>query len=186
MPRRILDNEYNDNNFEVSKEDKNTDILVEKNSNFNSSNVAIIQGPPGTGKITILARVCNHLLEHNKSVLVTALTNRALIELASKDGLSSYLNDSKISKTNLNSEEQKHCRGLKNCETVLPAKGELVLTTYYKMTGVANETNFETIFDYVILDEASQSFLGTIACAKALGRKLLKVGDHMQLPPAVS
>jgi len=186
MTGGILDNEYNDNNFEVSKEDKNTDVLVEINNNFDSSDVAIIQGPPGTGKTTILAKICNYLLEHNKSVLVTALTNRALIELVTKDGLSNHLNAGKISKTNLNSEEQKHCKGLKNCETVLPAKGELVLTTYYKMTGIANETDFETIFDYVILEEASQSFLGTIACAKALGRKLLIVGDHMQLPPVVS
>lgn len=183
---KILDIEFKDVNFKISKEDKNTDVLLEINSNFNSSNVAIIQGPPGTGKTTILAKICNYLLECKKSILVTALTNRALIELATKEDLLDYLNAGKISKTNLNSEEQKDCKGLKNCETILPSKEELILSTYYKMTGVANETNFETIFDYVILEEASQSYLGTIACARALGRKLLIVGDHMQLPPVVS
>lgn len=186
IPGVILDTEYNDNDFEISKDDKNIDILLEINNYFKSSDIAIIQGPPGTGKTTILARICNYLLENNYSVLVSALTNRALIELVSKEGLSCYLKDEKISKTNLNSEEQKYCKGLKNCDKVLPAKGELVLTTYYKMTDIANETDFETIFDFVILEEASQSFLGTIACAKALGRKLLIVGDHMQLPPVVS
>lgn len=185
-PGKILDNEYNENNFEVTKEDKNFNIIQAVNENFNQSDIAIIQGPPGTGKTTFLARICNYLLSQNKSILVSALTNRALIELVTKDDLSSYLNTGKISKTNLNSEEQKLCKGLKNCEIVLPANGELILTTYYKMTGIACETNFQNIFDFVILEEASQSFLGTISCARALGRKLLIVGDHMQLPPVVS
>jgi DNA replication protein DnaC len=77
------------------------DLIKEINNYFNSSDIAIIQGPPGTGKTTILARICNYLLENNYSVLVSALTNRALIELVSKDGLSSYLKDEKISKTGI-------------------------------------------------------------------------------------
>jgi DNA replication ATP-dependent helicase Dna2 len=185
-PGKILDNIYNDSIFSITNEGQNSDVLVDIEKNFNISDVAIVQGPPGTGKTTFLAEFCNYLLENKKSVLVTALTNSALIELVKKEKLSKYLSSGKISKTNLNTEEYKECYGLKNCEKIFPANGELMITTYYKMTGIANETNFKPIFDCVILEEASQSFLGTIACARALGRKLLIVGDHMQLPPVVT
>ena len=47
----------------------------------------IFQGPPGTGKTFLMAEIVNHLLSQNKCVLVTAMTNRALIELAEKDSL---------------------------------------------------------------------------------------------------
>ncbi|MFZ4107341.1 PIN domain-containing protein, partial [Flavobacterium sp.] len=42
------------------------------------------------------------------------------------------------------------------------------------------------IYDYVILEEASQCFLGTIAAAKLLGKKIILVGDPLQLPPIVN
>lgn len=45
----------------------------------------IFQGPPGTGKTYLMAELIAHLLHQNKSVLVTAMTNRALIELAEKE-----------------------------------------------------------------------------------------------------
>jgi DNA replication ATP-dependent helicase Dna2 len=43
----------------------------------------------------------------------------------------------------------------------------------------------EPIFDIVILEEASQAFLATIAACKILARKLIIVGDPMQLEPIV-
>ena len=42
----------------------------------------ILEGPPGTGKTHLIAEICNSLCKKGKSVLVTALTNRALIEVA--------------------------------------------------------------------------------------------------------
>jgi superfamily I DNA and/or RNA helicase len=42
------------------------------------------------------------------------------------------------------------------------------------------------IYDYIILEEASQCFLGTIAAANYLVKKVILVGDPIQLPPVVN
>ena len=65
----------------------------------------IFQGPPGTGKTYLMAELVAQLLHQNKSVLVTAMTNRALIELAEKDSIEDYLAKGKVMKTNVSSDE---------------------------------------------------------------------------------
>ena len=40
-------------------------------------------------------------------------------------------------------------------------------------------------YDLIVIEEASQAFLTTIAAFKQLGKKCLIVGDPMQLPPIV-
>lgn len=40
-------------------------------------------------------------------------------------------------------------------------------------------------FDYCILDEASQSFLGFTLMASSLAERAVFAGDHKQLPPVV-
>ncbi|MBK7039977.1 MAG: ATP-binding protein [Bacteroidetes bacterium] len=40
----------------------------------------LIQGPPGTGKSYLAAELCDYYLKQGKSICVTALTNKALIE----------------------------------------------------------------------------------------------------------
>ena len=49
--------------------------------------VPLVQGPPGTSKTYLLAELCAQLLAAGQRVLVTALTNRALLELAGKPHL---------------------------------------------------------------------------------------------------
>lgn len=68
----------------------------------------------------------------------------------------------------------------------LPAAGSILLTTYYKMTSIAVENISTPVFDYIILEEASQCFLGTIAAAKLLGKKVILIGDPIQLPPVIN
>ena len=68
----------------------------------------------------------------------------------------------------------------------LPAAGSILLTTFYKMTGIAVENITSPIYDYIILEEASQCFLGTIAAAKLLGKNVILVGDPLQLPPVIN
>lgn len=68
----------------------------------------------------------------------------------------------------------------------LPAAGSILLTTFYKMSGIAIENISSPVYDYIILEEASQCFLGTIAAAKLLGKKVILVGDPIQLPPVVN
>ena len=47
----------------------------------------IIQGPPGSGKSYIIANLAKTLALQNKSVLITTLANKALIEIIKKDPL---------------------------------------------------------------------------------------------------
>ena len=54
------------------------------------------------------------------------------------------------------------------------------------MSGIAVENISSPVYDYIILEEASQCFLGTIAAAKLLGKKVILVGDPIQLPPVVN
>ncbi|GAH32391.1 unnamed protein product, partial [marine sediment metagenome] len=78
----------------------------------------IIQGPPGTGKTYQMAKLISDLLGKNKSVIATSLTNRSLIELASKPFLESFRNDGKIFKMNLTKDEQDELPGLQNSKDI--------------------------------------------------------------------
>jgi Cdc6-like AAA superfamily ATPase len=78
----------------------------------------ILQGPPGTGKTFLIADICKLLLNENKSVLVTALTNRALMELAEKDHLKPFLSEGRIFKTKVSVDENRELPELVNTKTV--------------------------------------------------------------------
>jgi rRNA-processing protein FCF1 len=92
-----------------------------------------------------------------------------------------------VYKSNLTLEESKEVKALKPMpKDSLPAAGSILLTSFYKMTGIAVENISSPVYDYIILEEASQCFLGTIAAAKLLGKKVILVGDPIQLPPVVN
>jgi rRNA-processing protein FCF1 len=115
------------------------------------------------------------------------LANRSLIELAKKYFEIEAANKSVVYKSNLTLEESKEAKTLKPMpKDFLPAAGSILLTTFYKMTGIAVENISSPVYDYIILEEASQCFLGTIAAAKLLGKKVILVGDPIQLPPVVN
>lgn len=146
----------------------------------------ILQGPPGTGKTFMIAELCAKLCAEGKSVLVTALTNRALLEIAEKPALESLLNEHKILKTNVTIDEKKELAKLESSKSILPMPGCLVLSTYYITSGFAADLSVEQPFDYVIMDEASQALLAMFAACKKIGKKNLWVGDINQLSPIVT
>lgn len=155
-------------------------------NNHSNEKCVVVQGPPGTGKTTRMAQLAARLLKENKSVLVTALTNQALIEVAKKDDLKEYIEKEKVSKTSLTVDEkreQPHLQEIKEnkCNA---SSGFLSLATFYLSSGWAVDiTNIP--FDYVIMDEASQALLPMIAASMKLGRKVILIGDQKQLPPIV-
>ena len=158
-------------------------ILLNDHSN---EKCVVVQGPPGTGKTTRMAQLAAKLLKENKSVLVTALTNQALIELAKKDKLQEYIERGKVSKTSLTVDEkreQPHLQEIKEnkCNA---SSGFLSLATFYLSSGWAVDIT-DIPFDYVIMDEASQALLPMIAASMKLGRKVILIGDQKQLPPIV-
>ena len=63
--------------------------------------------------------------------------------------------------------------------------GKLVLSTFYISSGAVVNGYESPLFDYVIVDEASQAFFAMLAAAHMLGIKNLWVGDIYQMPPIV-
>jgi rRNA-processing protein FCF1 len=147
----------------------------------------IIQGPPGTGKTHLMAGLVAQLIQNNKSVLVTAMTNRALIELAEKDSLKDALAQKKVKKTNVSSDEIIACKNLcpVDSKQITCMPGCVTLSTFYNSSGWAKTCYEERPFDYVIMDEASQALFGMIAASMNLGKKIIWIGDQNQMQPIV-
>ena len=146
----------------------------------------ILEGPPGTGKTYMIAELCARLCAEGYSVLVTALTNRALMEIAEKPAVRSLLDEHKLFKTNISIDEIRELEKLEPMKSIAPMSGCLVLSTYYISSGYAAELSVEQPFDYVIMDEASQAILPMFAASRKIGKKNLWVGDIHQLPPIVA
>lgn len=173
------------NPININSNKEQVDDIIES---LNEESQLIFQGPPGTGKTYLMAELVATLLNNNKSVLVTAMTNRALIELAEKESLSGHLNHKNVMKTNVSVDEQITCKNLVSIDSkeVTCMPGKLTLSTFYNTSGWATKCYNECPFDYIIMDEASQALLGMIAACKNLGRKVIWIGDQNQMQPIVS
>lgn len=180
-----------DQDFQVSDW---TPALLDNKSNISDfvltqlalQDTLIIQGPPGTGKTYLIAEICEKLCNQGKSVLVTALTNRALIEIVEKPALQGLLEEHRIFKTKLSVDESRAIKDLQQTKEVSPQPSNLILSTFFITSGQAAKTFNEPPFDYVIVDEASQALLGMFGGAKLLGKKNIWIGDTKQLPPVVA
>jgi len=148
----------------------------------------IIQGPPGTGKTYKMAELIATLLEDGKSVIVTALTNRALMEFASKEALVTYLKTKRVHKTKLTTDESKENPDLLNIDSseIFCSPGNLTLSTFYISSNWAKKIYETQPFDYLIMDEASQALFAMVCAAKKLARKVIWIGDQCQLPPVIN
>jgi hypothetical protein len=183
---RILDQDFIRQNNTPELLDSKREISNFVISQLGLNDTFILQGPPGTGKTYLIAQICEKLCRQNKSVLVTALTNRALIEVAEKPDLEQMLEQGKIYKTKLSTSEEKEVKNLQPIKDVASMPGQLVLSTFYLASKAATDAIEQgQNFDYVIVDEASQSFLSTLAMSKILGKKTVWVGDSKQLAPII-
>lgn len=150
------------------------------------ANSMILQGPPGTVKTYLIAELCARLCSEGKSVLVTAMTNRALMEIAGKPALSQMLQSEHVFKTNITIDEHKENKHLEPISHISPMPSCLILSTYYIASGFAAELSLPLPFDCVIMDEASQALLAMFGACKKMGKRCLWVGDTKQLAPIVS
>ncbi len=183
---RILDQDFSFSDWTPSLLDNKKDISYFVLMQLSLQDTLIIQGPPGTGKTYLIAEICEKLCQQGKTVLVTALTNRALIEIIEKPALKSLLEEHRIFKTKLSVDEARAIKDLQQTKDVSPQPGNLILSTFYIISGQASQTFNEPPFDYVIVDEASQALLGMFGGAKLLGKKNIWIGDTKQLPPVVA
>lgn len=182
----ILDYVEKGNLWNPCKIKADIDLVSQILDNYSKEKCIVIQGPPGTGKTYRMAQLTARLLKDNRSVLVTALTNQALIELTKKEDLVDFLRNGKVSKTSLTVDEKRELPHLQNIEEnkCNATSGYLSLATFYISSGWANEST-DIPFDYVIMDEASQALLPMIAASMKLGKKIILIGDQKQLPPIV-
>lgn len=181
----VLDCSYQQKSWEpiLIKHDNVADFIY---AQLNLCNTMILQGPPGTGKTFMIAELCARLCSEGYSVLVTALTNRALMEIAEKHAVQNLLDQKRIFKTNITTDEHKETPKLEPIKQISIIPSSLVLSTYYITSGFAADLSMEQPFDYVIMDEASQALLSMFAACKKMGKKNLWVGDIQQLSPIVS
>lgn len=189
----IFDADFNNDQIQHSELDKKKEVINFILTQLSLVDTIILEGPPGTGKTYLIAEICNSLCKNGKSVLVTALTNRALIEVAGvvpngaeKPALNSLLENGRVFKTKISLDESKNIPRLEQTNTLTPQPGNLILSTFYITSAEAAESNSLSKFDYVIVDEASQALIAMFGVARILGEKNIWIGDTNQLPPVVS
>ena len=182
----IFDRDFIKNSWEPSLLDEKNDIPNFILSQLTLTEQVVLIGPPGTGKTYQIAEICKSLCEQGKSVLVTSLTNRALIEVVEKPALTNMLEQGKVFKTKVSIDEAKEIPRLQPIRDINPQPGKLVLSTFFIASNEATNIEDTPPFDYVIVDEASQALLAMFAAAKLLGKKNIWIGDTKQLPPVVA
>ena len=160
------------------------DIANEIIQEVEKSKIYIFQGPPGTGKTHQVADLVSRLVLENHSVLITALTNKAAVEVCEKLFFDKLFDEERVSKLPISIDEKKKFPKLINAKDLLPTKGHLTLTTFYQFSRIWEEQTHS--YDYVIVEEASQAYLTTIAAACKVGKKVIVVGDPKQIIPIVT
>lgn len=156
-------------------------LIIEE---VDKSKLFILQGPPGTGKTHQVADIASRLVKKGYSVLITALTNKASVEVCAKPFVQELINLDKVVKLPLSIDERNLYPGLISADDLVAVKGQLTLTTYYQFSKIWESQ--EQSYDYVIVEEASQAFLTTIAAAAKVGKKVIVIGDPKQIVPIVT
>lgn len=176
---------------ELAFDKKHPDAIAETiHDTLKQEHCCVVQGPPGTGKSYTIATIVAKYLDEGKTVCATTMANKGLIELVKQDPLKNYVNQKRVSKTNLSADERKTVPGLKpvTSRLVIPA-GELLCSTNYVLSYAFDKKNIADkgipTYDLVVIEEASQAFLTTIIAFKSLAKDCLIVGDPMQLPPII-
>ncbi|RHZ68543.1 bifunctional ATP-dependent DNA helicase/ssDNA endodeoxyribonuclease DNA2 [Aspergillus thermomutatus] len=149
---------------------------------------ALVLGMPGTGKTTTIAHIIRALVAQGKSVLLTSYTHTAV------DNILLKIRDDNIRILRIGATAKVHpeVREFVDLAAVPKSTVEELKASYEESQVVAttclgvNHNIFNRrIFDYCIVDEASQITLPVCLGPIRMARTFILVGDHYQLPPLV-
>ncbi|KAJ5640523.1 Dna2/Cas4 domain of unknown function DUF83 [Penicillium herquei] len=149
---------------------------------------ALILGMPGTGKTTTIAHLIRALVAQGKSVLLTSYTHTAV------DNILLKIRDDDIRILRLGAATKVHpdVRDFADLAANPKTTIEELKDSYEKpqvvaatCLGVNHQIFNQRIFDYCIVDEASQITLPVCLGPIRMARSFILVGDHYQLPPLV-
>ncbi|MCJ1387495.1 Tripartite DNA replication factor [Xylographa bjoerkii] len=148
---------------------------------------ALVLGMPGTGKTTTIAHIIRALAAQGKSVLLTSYTHTAVDNILLKirnDGIG-ILRLGAIAKIHPQVQEFADLAAVPKTtveELKKSYSNQVVATT---CLGINHSIFNQRIFDYCIVDEASQITLPVCLGPIRMARTFILVGDHYQLPPLV-
>lgn len=167
--------------------------------------LALVQGPPGTGKTRLLANVARALLARGRSVLVASHANVAvdnalerildldpalagrMVRLGAPARVSRRVeplwSDAAAFPLDWESDDP-HATLFSSVFRARPLVG-MTLATLTSRVARTYAARYER-FDWVLVDEASMNLLPVVATALHVGKRVVLVGDHRQLPPIIA
>ena len=154
---------------------------------MSAKNYALVLGMPGTGKTTTIAHIIRALVLKGKSVLLTSYTHTAV------DNILLKIKNDKISILRLGAASKIHpeVQGFVDIASEPKQSFEELQRSYSAQVvattclGINHAIFNAKIFDYCIVDEASQITLPVCLGPIAMAKRFVLVGDHYQLPPLV-
>lgn len=155
---------------------------------LSAEDYALVLGMPGTGKTTTIAHIIRALVAKGKSVLLASYTHTAvdniLLKIRSPD--TPVLRLGALSK--IHPEVKEFAQLAEEPSTSaeeLHSKWHDPLVVGTTCLGINHPLFQQRIFDYCIVDEASQITLPVCLGPIRMARVFVLVGDHYQLPPLV-
>ncbi|KAF3079521.1 Tripartite DNA replication factor [Orbilia oligospora] len=156
---------------------------------MSAQDYALVLGMPGTGKTTTIAHIIRALVHQGKTVLLTSYTHTAVDNILLKIKDDRPIKVLRLGATSkIHPEVQKFAvlaNTPKKCfDEIQDAyhSPQVVATTCLSINHVVFT---ERVFDYCIVDEASQITLPVCVGPIRMAKKFVLVGDHFQLPPLV-
>lgn len=155
---------------------------------MSAKDYALVLGMPGTGKTTTIAHIIRTLVAKGKSVLLTSYTHTAVdnILLKIRDdrfgilrlGAAAKIHPEVRQFATLAVEPKSSVEDLERSWMQPPVVATTCLTINHPLFS-------RRVFDYCIVDEASQITLPVCLGPIRMAQKFILVGDHYQLPPLV-
>lgn len=173
----------------ASQKDVNVDQRLAIERVLSAEDYALVLGMPGTGKTTTIAHIIRALVAKNKSVLLTSYTHTAVdnILLKIKDDSIPILRLGAVGKVHPEVQAFADLGGIPK-KTIVELEKSYTTSKVVATTCLGiNQPIFNArVFDYCIVDEASQITLPVCLGPIRMARRFILVGDHFQLPPLVA